>query len=295
MGLRTLTCHGVCPGAVDIVDDPFDGAARAVIDVEVHGGLISRASASSLVGCVIETATAHDGETGAMIAEAVAETARRHTEADTVSVTLTLDATQGDAPCASVSWHAHAGEASPDPRAADTHMSTTAAQVTHDTAGGAAPQPHAAVVSMESASPHAARIFRDVIVALDAAPNTQIDGISPLYHAMTADGNDTRTAVVALDTTMDVAALTAFLNAASRAHDGDVALHIIDIDGVDERERARIDDGGAGNRAAILAPWMEMEPDATFHGDPLAFLLASAPDAPFAGLESDHWIIGGKQ
>ena len=262
----------LCPGAVDIVDDPFDGAARAVIDVEVHGGLISRASASSLVGCVIETATAHDGETGAMIAEAVAETARRHTEADTVSVTLTLDATQGDAPCASVSWHAHAGEASPDPRAADTHMSTTAAQVTH-----------------------AARIFRDVIVALDAAPNTQIDGISPLYHAMTADGNDTRTAVVALDTTMDVAALTAFLNAASRAHDGDVALHIIDIDGVDERERARIDDGGAGNRAAILAPWMEMEPDATFHGDPLAFLLASAPDAPFAGLESDHWIIGGKQ
>lgn len=240
MGLRTLTCHGVCPGAVDIVDDPFDGTARAVIDVEVHGGLVSRASASSLVGCVIETATAHDGETGAMIAEAVAETARRRTEADTVSVTLTLDATQEDAPCASVSWHAHAGEASPDPRAADTHMSTTAAQVTHDTAGGAAPQPHAAVVSMESASPHAARLFRDVIVTLDAAPNTQIDGI-------------------------------------------------------DERERARIDDGGAGNRAAILAPWMDMDPDATLHGDPLAFLLASAPDAPFAGLESDHWIIGGEQ
>ena len=37
-----------------------------------------------------------------------------------------------------------------------------------------------------------------------------------------------------------------------------------------------------------------MDPQATLQGDPLAFLLASAPDAPFVGMESDHWIIGGE-
>ena len=39
---------------------------------------------------------------------------------------------------------------------------------------------------------------------------------------------------------------------------------------------------------------VDMDPQATLQGDPLAFLLASAPDAPFVGMESDHWIIGGE-
>ena len=45
----------------------------------------------------------------------------------------------------------------------------------------------------------------------------------------------------------------------------------------------------------LVAPWMDMDPNATFRGDPLAYLLANAPDTPFAGLESDRWIIGGAQ
>ena len=281
MATHTLSCQGIRTAAIDVVDDPFGGANHMDVDVELGGGLVARVSAATLVGSVRRGVAAHDGETGAMIADAVAEAVRRETAAATTQVTLTLTPTGQKPACQAVRWTAASGE------------TTTDAAADEQTAPGSASEtgPRRAVVSMESASPQADVLFRDVIVALDEAPGTQIEGISPLYHAMTADGGETRTAVAALDTTMDAAALTAFLNAAARVHDGDVALHIVDID--DTEGRARIDDGGAGNRAAILAPWMDMDPTATFHGDPLAYLLASAPDAPFAGPESDHWIIGG--
>lgn len=291
MGTHTLICREVAAGRIDVVDDPFDGGAHLHADVELDGGLVARASATTLIETVRRTVAAHDGETGAMVADAVAEAVRRETAAATARVTLTLTPSTPAPVCWQVRWTATSGETPADcaPQVADAEQDAHAPGGEHeaDTAS------RRAVVSMESASPQAPSLFRDVIVAIDAAPGTQIEGISPLYHAMTADGGETRTAVAALDTAMDAAALTAFLNAASRAHDGDVTLHIVDIDDADGR--ARIDDGGAGNRAAILAPWMDMDPMATLHGDPLSYLLVSAPDAPFAGLESDHWIIGGAQ
>ncbi len=292
MGTHTLICRGLTAGMIDVVDDPFAGRARLDVDVELDGGLVARASATTLVETVRRIVAAHDGETGAMVAEAVAEAVRRETAAETAQVTLTLTPTAPDAVCSQLRWVAESGVTTPG------DVGPAAAHAAQDADASGAGQEadttsHHAVVSMESASPQAPTLFRDVIVALDAAPGTQIAGISPLYHAMTADGGETRTAVAALDTAMDAAALTAFLNAASRAHDGDVTLHIVDIDDADGR--TRIDDGGAGDRAAILAPWMDMDPMAALHGDPLPYLLASAPDVPFAGLESDHWIIGGAQ
>lgn len=304
MATHMLVCRGVTVGAVDVVDDPFAGAARLDIDVELDGGLVGRASATTLIEIARSTAAAHAGETGAMIADAVAEASRRETGAAMATVTLTLSPTTSTESVESVKSTTQMTQPMPEPACLGVHWVATSGETTTAVPTVAEPAEdtgdmhadmtsHRAVVSMESVSPQAAELFRDVIVTLDGAPGTHIAGISPLYHAMTADGGETRTAVAALDTTMGAAALTAFLNATARAHDGDVELHIVDIDDADGR--ARIDDGGAGNRAAILAPWMDMDPNATFRGDPLAYLLANAPDTPFAGLESDRWIIGGAQ
>ena len=51
----------------------------------------------------------------------------------------------------------------------------------------------------------------------------------------------------------------------------------------------------AKTKASILAPWMDIEPDASFDGDPLSYLLALAPDATQVGMLSDSWILGGMQ
>ena len=49
----------------------------------------------------------------------------------------------------------------------------------------------------------------------------------------------------------------------------------------------------ARNHAAVLAPWLDMDPDARLGKDPVSFLLAMAPDAAQVGLLTDNWIIGG--
>lgn len=109
-----------------------------------------------------------------------------------------------------------------------------------------------------------------------------------------ADGSAGRSAVVALQTTMSAAQLERALTALHAAHEGAVTCHVVQMSGIGDEERAALDTGDAQHRAAVLAPWMDMDPQATLQGDPLAFLLASAPDAPFVGMESDHWIIGGE-
>ena len=109
-----------------------------------------------------------------------------------------------------------------------------------------------------------------------------------------ADGSAGRSAVVALQTTMSAAQLERALTALHAAHEGAVTCHIVQMSGIGDEERAALDTGDAQHRAAVLAPWMDMDPQATLQGDLLAFLLASAPDAPFVGMESDHWIIGGE-
>ena len=49
----------------------------------------------------------------------------------------------------------------------------------------------------------------------------------------------------------------------------------------------------ARNHAAVLAPWLDMDPDARLGKDPVSFLLAMAPDTAQVGLLTDNWIIGG--
>ncbi|MCO6559141.1 MAG: hypothetical protein J6575_07010 [Bifidobacterium sp.] len=51
----------------------------------------------------------------------------------------------------------------------------------------------------------------------------------------------------------------------------------------------------AKKQAEILAPWLDMDPDARLDGDPVSFLLAMAPDAARVGKVDDRWILGETQ
>lgn len=233
-----------------------------------------------LLGAVVAYVQQESGEPAARIAHAVAVRMAQLTESADVQVTLRV-AGDGETPAyAGVEWNVHVTDTDVQPADDATLPVRTAS--------------HAAVISLESRVPNAADVFRTIIVALDSIPGNQVEGISPLYAVTHADGSAGRSAVVALQTTMSAAQLERALTALHAAHEGAVTCHIVQMSGIGDEERAALDTGDAQHRAAVLAPWMDMDPQATLQGDPLAFLLASAPDAPFVGMESDHWIIGGE-
>lgn len=75
----------------------------------------------------------------------------------------------------------------------------------------------------------------------------------------------------------------------------DLDLDLIDMEGVacDEPD-CKVPWPTARNHAAVLAPWLDMDPDARLGKDPVSFLLAMAPDTAQVGLLTDNWIIGGE-
>ncbi len=224
-----------------------------------------------LLGAGVASVQQESGEPAARIAHAGAVRMAQLTESADVQVTLRV-AGDGETPTyAGVEWNVHVTDTDVQPADDATLPVRTAS--------------HAA---------NAADVFRTMIVALDGIPGNQVEGISPLYAVTHADGSAGRSAVVALQTTMSAAQLERALTALHAAHEGAVTCHIVQMSGIGDEERAALDTGDAQHRAAVLAPWMDMDPQATLQGDPLAFLLASAPDAPFVGMESYHWIIGGE-
>ncbi|WP_055428166.1 2-amino-4-hydroxy-6-hydroxymethyldihydropteridine diphosphokinase [Bifidobacterium aesculapii] len=155
--------------------------------------------------------------------------------------------------------------------------------------------PLAAVISMDSTSTDAETLFREAIVAIDGLPGTQVDGISPLYHVSSFDGPDAMSAVIQIETKLGARALIAALGTIERTHGGALDLDLVDMqDVVSDDPDCRVPWPSAKTRAAVLAPWMDMDPDATLGGDPVSFLLAMAPDAGLVGQLSDSWIIGAK-
>ncbi|KFI79430.1 hypothetical protein [Bifidobacterium pseudolongum] len=233
-----------------------------------------------LLGAVEACVQQESGEPAAHIAHAVAVRVAQIAESADVHVTLRVAGEGGTPAYAAAEW--------------SVHMTDADVQPTDDATLPVCTASHAAVISLESRVPNAADVFRTMIVALDGIPGNQVEGISPLYAVNHADGTAGRSAVVALQTTMSAAQLERALTALHAAHEGAVTCHIVQMGGIGDEERAALDTGDAQHRAAVLAPWMDMDPQATLQGDPLAFLLASAPDAPFVGMESDHWIIGGE-
>ncbi|RBP97378.1 hypothetical protein CRD60_07065 [Bifidobacterium aemilianum] len=152
-----------------------------------------------------------------------------------------------------------------------------------------------AVIAMSSVSPKAEQIFRSVIVSLDAIPGNQVDGISPLYHVSNLDGPDAMSAVLQVSSHQAAPALAATLESIEMAHEGALSLHLVDMQG-GEADTSPAHGGPcwqeARHRAAVLAPWLDMDPDARLGPDPVSYLLAMAPDADRVGLLSANWIIG---
>lgn len=159
-----------------------------------------------------------------------------------------------------------------------------------------AQQPSHAVIAMRGGSGDGEHLMRAAVVALDSVPGNQVTGISPLYHVSAIDGPDSMSAVVLVDTRLDLAALSHLLASINDKHRDTLALHAVTMRS--DAEDGRHEQVGwqeAKTKASILAPWMDIEPDASFDGDPLSYLLALAPDATQVGLLSDSWILGGMQ
>jgi dihydroneopterin aldolase/2-amino-4-hydroxy-6-hydroxymethyldihydropteridine diphosphokinase len=165
-------------------------------------------------------------------------------------------------------------------------------------AEAAMPTSRRAVIAMRSKARDAERRFRAAIVSMDAIPGSQIEGISPLYHVSSFEGPDAMSAVMQLTTTMPPRVLAATLESIGRAGEGAVELRLVDMedargDGPDCMVPLPLAD--AASQAAVLAPWLDMDPEASLGGKPVSFLLALAPDAMQVGLLSDNWIIGETQ
>lgn len=156
--------------------------------------------------------------------------------------------------------------------------------------------PRRAVVSMDSTLPEAETLFRSAIVSLDAIPGNEIEGISPLYHVSNFDGPDAMAAVVQLHTRLDARSLIGALGTIEAAHADQLDLDLVDMEGVvSDEPDCRVPWPSAAQRAQVLAPWFDMDPDARLGGDPVSFLLAMAPDAGRVGVLSDDWILGGER
>lgn len=114
----------------------------------------------------------------------------------------------------------------------------------------------------------------------------------PLYHVSHFDGPDAMSAVIQIETKLPPADLIAVLGSIESVHDLAVDLDLVDMEGVTSDEpNCSIPWPSARNHASVLAPWLDMDPNASLGGDPVAFLLAMAPDAGQVGLLSDNWIL----
>lgn len=176
--------------------------------------------------------------------------------------------------------------------------------------------PRRAIIAMRSKTADAEKRFRSIIVSIDAVPGNQVEGISPLYRVMGIDSSDASAAVIQVTTKLKPQAIIALLDSLSASHEGAVALRLVDIEGESVGSAAdivQVSQSGvqdvskvaantielpltdAKTQAEILAPWLDMDPDALLDGDPVSYLLAMAPDTARVGKVDDRWILGETQ
>ncbi|MBB2955084.1 dihydroneopterin aldolase/2-amino-4-hydroxy-6-hydroxymethyldihydropteridine diphosphokinase [Bifidobacterium commune] len=176
--------------------------------------------------------------------------------------------------------------------------------------------PRRAIIAMRSKTTDAEKRFRSAIVSIDAVPGNQVEGISPLYRVMGIDSSDASAAVIQVITKLKPQAIITLLDSLSASHEGAVALRLVDIEGESigaVADIAQASESGAQDvseavantielpltdakaQAEILAPWLDMDPEARLDGDPVSYLLAMAPDAARVGKVDDRWILGETQ
>ncbi|WP_314686586.1 hypothetical protein [uncultured Bifidobacterium sp.] len=149
-----------------------------------------------------------------------------------------------------------------------------------------------AVIALTSGSTDAEGMFRTAVVSIDAIPGNEVEGISPLYHVSELDGPDGMAAVVRTTTHLDAAGLAAAIESIAGGRERDLDLRLIDIENPDPAERDVLAPEETRRSAAVLAPWLDMDPEARLGADPVSYLLALASDADRVGMLSDDWIIG---
>lgn len=171
---------------------------------------------------------------------------------------------------------------------------------------------HTAVVALGGNMGDVPQTLRAAIVAMDAIPGNQITGISALYRTKpwgvaAQDVPDFTNAVVELTTAMEAEQLLNALMMIEAAHGRTREVHwdsrpldldIIDFDGqVSRNPKLTLPHPRAWQRAFVLKPWLDINPNAELvgaHGGSVSALANHAPDAQYVEKISDNWILGGE-
>lgn len=141
----------------------------------------------------------------------------------------------------------------------------------------------------------------------DSHSVTQVEGVSALYQASNANGEDF-CAVVVASTTMSNQEFAQRIeqmqryqidgdsgDSADSASSLDLRLNIVGTReyGLDSASTKSMDSSNPLRlSAAQLEPWMQVEPDAAIDGEPVSYKLALLQDASQVGVYSERWIIG---
>lgn len=156
-----------------------------------------------------------------------------------------------------------------------------------------------AVVSMQGEKSESTKFaMLDVITRLEQSKepiSTQLDGVSALYQ-VSSDKGEEYSAIIVVSSTMVEDDLALKIKEMQISQEQNLRLRILGTRqyGSDSSNTKTMDSDRLGSQlnAAQLEPWMQIEPDASIDGEPLAYKLAFAPDAARVGIYSERWIMG---
>lgn len=156
-----------------------------------------------------------------------------------------------------------------------------------------------AVVSMQGEKSESTKFaMLDIITSLEQSKepiSTQLDGVSALYQ-VSSDKGEEYSAIIVVSSTMVEDDLALKIKEMQISQEQNLRLRILGTRqyGSDSSNTKTMDSDRLGSQlnAAQLEPWMQIEPDASIDGEPLAYKLAFAPDAARVGIYSERWIMG---
>lgn len=156
-----------------------------------------------------------------------------------------------------------------------------------------------AVVSMQGEKSESTKFaMLDVITSLEQSKepiSTQLDGVSALYQ-VSSDKGEEYSAIIVVSSTMVEDDLALKIKEMQISQEQNLRLRILGTRqyGSDSSNTKTMDSDRLDSplNAAQLEPWMQIEPDASIDGEPLAYKLAFAPDAARVGIYSERWIMG---
>lgn len=193
----------------------------------------------------------------------------------------------------------------------ESHESSYNSNIANTTNALNSPMQTTAVVSMQGKkSDSTMRAMLNVLSGLeykDSHSVTQVEGVSALYQASNANGEDF-CAVVVASTTMSNQEFAQRIeqmqryqidgdsgDSADSASSLDLRLNVVGTReyGLDSASTKSMDSSNPLHlSAAQLEPWMQVEPDAAIDGEPVSYKLALLQDASQVGVYSERWIIG---